>query len=73
MEVGKHIHHKMCKHGAERMVTVWVLNDKGKKKTRYFFWSMDMSLKLTQCINFTDVIGMGISVSKTVKKTTKEI
>ena len=32
MEVGKHIHHKMCKHGGERMVTVWVLNDKGKKK-----------------------------------------
>ena len=32
MEVGKHIHHKMCKHGGERMVTVWVLNDKGKKE-----------------------------------------
>ena len=31
MEVGKYIHHKMCKHGGERMVTVWVLNDKGKK------------------------------------------
>ena len=31
METGKHIHHKMCGHGGERMVKVWVLNDKGKK------------------------------------------
>ena len=30
------------------------------KKNRYLFSSMDMILKLTQCINFTDVIGMGI-------------
>ena len=30
MEAGKHIHHKMCGHGEERMVKVWVLNDKGK-------------------------------------------
>ena len=30
------------------------------KKNPYLFWPMDMSLKLTQCINFTDVIGMGI-------------
>ena len=41
------------------MAKVWVLNDKGKKN-RYPFWLMDMSLKLTQCINFTDAIGMGI-------------
>ena len=27
IERGKHIHHKMCGHGGERMVTVWVLND----------------------------------------------
>ena len=33
----KHIHHKMCRHGGERIVTVWVLNDKGKKKTGIFF------------------------------------
>ena len=31
IETGKHIHHKMCGHGGERMVKVWVLNDKGKK------------------------------------------
>ena len=27
IERGKHIYHKMCGHGGERMVTVWVLND----------------------------------------------
>ena len=32
IESGKHIHHKMCGHGGERMVKVWVLNDKGKKE-----------------------------------------
>ena len=37
IETGKHIHHKMCGHGAERMVKVWVLNDKGKK-TPVLFW-----------------------------------
>ena len=31
METGKHIHHKMCGLGGERMMKVWVLNDKGKK------------------------------------------
>ena len=31
IETGKHIHHKMFGHGGERMVKVWVLNDKGKK------------------------------------------
>ena len=31
IETGKHTHHKMCGHGGERMVTVWVLNDKGEK------------------------------------------
>ena len=31
IETGKHIHCKMCGHGGERMVTVWVLNDKGEK------------------------------------------
>ena len=59
IETGKHIHHKMCGHGGERMAKVWVLNDKGKKGP-VSFWLMDMSLKLTQCINFTDAIGMGI-------------
>ena len=32
IETGKHIHHKMCGHGGESMVTVWVLNDKDKKE-----------------------------------------
>ena len=31
METSKHIHHKMCRHGRERMVNIWVLNDKDKK------------------------------------------
>ena len=32
IETGKNIRHKMCGHGGERMVTVWVLNDKGEKE-----------------------------------------
>ena len=32
IETGKHIRHKMCGHGGERMVKVWVLNDKGEKE-----------------------------------------
>ena len=36
IETGKHINHKMCGHGRERMVKVWVLNDKGKKETVSF-------------------------------------
>ena len=31
IETGKHIHHKMCGHGGERMVKVSVLNVKDKK------------------------------------------
>ena len=27
LEIDKHIHHKMCGHGVERMVKVWVLID----------------------------------------------
>ena len=29
-KTGRHIHHKMCRHGGERQVTVWYLNSKGK-------------------------------------------
>ena len=29
IETGKHIHHKMCGHGGERMMKAWVLNGKG--------------------------------------------
>ena len=32
VKIGKHIHQKMCERGEERMVKVWILNDKGKKK-----------------------------------------
>ena len=33
IEIGKHIHHKMCGHGGERMVKVWVKkDDKGEKE-----------------------------------------
>ena len=31
IETSKHIHHKMCGHGGERMVKVWVLNDNEKR------------------------------------------
>ena len=57
IETGKHIHHKMSEHGGERMVTVWVLNDKGKKEPASFLVETN---KQTQCINFMDVIGMVI-------------
>ena len=36
IEKGKHIHHKMCGHGGETMMTVWVLNDKGEKEPASF-------------------------------------
>ena len=36
IETGKHIHHKICGHGGERMVTVWVLNDKEEKEPAHF-------------------------------------
>ena len=36
IETGKHIHHKMCGHGGERMVKAWVLNDKGEKEAAFF-------------------------------------
>ena len=31
VKIGKHIHHKMCEHGVERMVKDCVLDDKGRK------------------------------------------
>ena len=36
VKIGKHIHHKICGHGGEHMVKVWVLDDKGKKTPTYF-------------------------------------
>ena len=36
IEAGKHIIHKMCGDGGERMVNVWVLNDKCKKTPASF-------------------------------------
>ena len=36
IETGKYIHHKMCGHGGERMVTVWILNNKGEKESASF-------------------------------------
>ena len=36
IETGKHIHHNMCGHGGERMVKVWVLNDKGEIEPAHF-------------------------------------
>ena len=32
IETGKHIHHKMYVHSGERLVTVWILDDKGEKE-----------------------------------------
>ena len=31
-KLGKHIHHKMCGHGGEREVTVWIEDEEGGKK-----------------------------------------
>ena len=36
VEAGNHIHHKMCGHGGERIMKVWVLNDKDEKEPAYF-------------------------------------
>ena len=36
IETGKHIHHKICGHGGERMVTVRVLYNSGEKEPAYF-------------------------------------
>ena len=36
MKTGKHIHHKMCGHGRECMVKVWVLSQKGEKELMTF-------------------------------------
>ena len=34
-KTGKHIHHKMCGHGGERMAKVWVLNNKNEKEPAF--------------------------------------
>ena len=57
IKTGKHIHHKMCGHGGERMVTVWVLNDKEPAP-----FLVDGYEPETNHINFMDVICMGIHV-----------
>ena len=36
METVKHIHQKICGHGGERMVKVWILNEKGEKEPMTF-------------------------------------
>ena len=36
VKIDKHTQHRMCGHGGERMVKVWVLIDKGKKITWIF-------------------------------------
>ena len=36
IETCKHIHHNLSEHGGERMVTVWVFNDKGEKESAHF-------------------------------------
>ena len=60
IKTGKHIHHKMCGHGGECMVTVWVLNDKDKEEPASFL--VDGYEPETNHINFMDVICMGIHV-----------
>ena len=37
IETGKHIHLKICGHGGECMVNVWVLNDECKRNTSIVF------------------------------------
>ena len=36
VKIGKLIHHKICGHGGEPMMKVFVLNDKGKKTPSSF-------------------------------------
>ena len=51
----------MCGHGGERMVTVWVLNDKDEKEPAYFL--VDGYEPETNTVyQFHGFIGMGIHV-----------
>ena len=59
VKIGKHIHHNMCVHGGERIVKVWVLDDKGKKHL-HIPQLMVMNLRPIQHTSFTGVIGMDI-------------
>ena len=49
----------MCGHGGERMVTVWVLNDKDEKEPVSFLVD-GYEPETNTCTNFTDAIGMDI-------------
>ena len=57
----------MCVHGGERMVKVWVLDDKVKKHL-HISQLMVMNLRPIQYASFTGVIGMDIYAYRTVKK-----
>ena len=70
METGKHIHHKMCGHDGERMVKVWVLNDKAKKEPVTLLVDGYESEAKT-VYHFMDVVGMGIHVKRIVQKDSK--
>ena len=70
METGKHIHQKMCGHDGERMVKVWVLNDKAKKESVTFLVDGYESEAKT-VYHFMDVVGMGIHVKRIVQKDSK--
>ena len=65
----------MCRHGRERMVSVWVLNDKGKKELAYF--SVDGYEPDTNTVYQFPVSWMslvwGYMSKESYKKTTKEI
>ena len=57
----------MCGHGGERMVRVWVFDDKGGKIPA-LFWLMVINLRPTQYTIFTDTISMDTRVQRTVPK-----
>ena len=72
IEAGKHIHHQTCGHGGERMVTVWVLSDKGEKEP-VSFWSMDMNLKQHSVSISCMSLARANMLKKSFKKTTTEV
>ena len=71
IETGKHIHHKICGHGGERMVKVWVLNDKGKKTPVPFL--VDSYERVTNSLSISWMsLAWAYIFKEWYKKTTKD-
>ena len=72
METGKNIHHKMCRHGGEHMVNVWILNDKSKKTPVPFL--VDGYERKTKSVSISWMsLAWAYMPKESYKKTTKEI